>query len=242
VISVVPLRRLLALAPLAAATLLAAEKPALAILTITVYETGSNLVVQASGSLNLPSSFSNASCALGQPGGVIASLVIAPAPAPPLQFICTGPESSTLAAYAITGPLTFFATTAATTSPGTGYGPAISVSGLSVYFNPTYSAISLESSYVSGSTIASSATFNGVTLADLGFTAPSALGTWTLAGTGDTINLVASGPPVVNSPPSAVPGPLPLFGAAAAFCYSRRLRRRVTQSHSAANPAGPIRA
>jgi len=36
---------------------------------------------------------------------------------------------------------------------------------------------------------------------------------------------------VIGAPPSpstAVPGPLPLFGAAAAFGWSRRLRKRIT--------------
>jgi hypothetical protein len=55
----------------------------------------------------------------------------------------------------------------------------------------------------------SRATFNNTTRARLGFTTTGLIGTWTLAGTGDTIN-------VVIVPPTAVPGPLPLFGAAAA--------------------------
>jgi hypothetical protein len=64
--------------------------------------------------------------------------------------------------------------------------------------------------HVNNTPIVSSATFSSSTLAGLGFTISSGLiGTWTLADTLDTIN-------VVLGPPAAVPGPLPLFGAAAA--------------------------
>jgi hypothetical protein len=40
--------------------------------------------------------------------------------------------------------------------------------------------------------------------------------------------------------PAEVPGPLPLFGAAAAFGYSRRLRRRVSLSRVVPNPADSL--
>jgi len=80
----------------------------------------------------------------------------------------------------------------------------------------------ISSSYISGSPIVSASTFAGETLASLGFTINSGLlGSWTLNGTGDTIQAFL-GPPA-----AAVPGPLPLFGAAAAFGWSRRLRKRI---------------
>jgi hypothetical protein len=80
----------------------------------------------------------------------------------------------------------------------------------------------ISSSYISGSPIVSASTFAGETLASLGFTINSGLlGSWTLNGTGDTIQAFL-GPPT-----AAVPGPLPLFGAAAAFGWSRRLRKRI---------------
>ena len=84
----------------------------------------------------------------------------------------------------------------------------------------------ISSSYISGSPIVSASTFAGETLASLGFTINSGLlGSWTLNGTGDTIQAFL-GP---ASPPSAVPGPLPLLGAGAAFGWSRRLRHRIAQ-------------
>jgi len=75
----------------------------------------------------------------------------------------------------------------------------------------------------------SEAVFNGKSLADFGITTSGLLGTWTLQPAdgsdpytaNDTINLIA-GPPS-----AAVPGPLPLLGAGAAFGWSRRLRKRI---------------
>jgi hypothetical protein len=73
----------------------------------------------------------------------------------------------------------------------------------------------------------SSTTFNGKSLLGIGITTTGLLGTWTLAEIGDTIEVRTGAPPAAN-----VPGPLPLFGAAAAFGYSRRLRRRVSLNRS----------
>ena len=69
--------------------------------------------------------------------------------------------------------------------------------------------------------INSSYTFTGVTLANLGFTTNGLIATWTLNSTGDAINVV------VGAPVTSVPSPLPLFGAGAAFGWSRRLRKRI---------------
>lgn len=86
------------------------------------------------------------------------------------------------------------------------------------------SRFGINSTYVSGSPVVSSATFTGKTLADLGLTPTSGtLGTWTLAATGDTISV------------NVVPGPMPVLGAAAAYSFSRRLRRRIRQSQVVAD-------
>ena len=107
--------------------------------------------------------------------------------------------------------------------------PATSTTGLATVFW-AIGGFGIQSTYSSGDPVVSSATFAGQTLAGLGFTTPGLLGTWTLAVTNDTINVVVGAPPASAS----APGPLPVFGAAAAFGYSRRLRRRVSQSSSSA--------
>jgi len=53
--------------------------------------------------------------------------------------------------------------------------------------------------------------------------------------TAGTSILVGAGSP--PPPPASVPGPLPLFGATAAFGWSRRLRRRTLQS---SRPSAPV--
>lgn len=81
------------------------------------------------------------------------------------------------------------------------------------------SEFDISPTYTPGTPIISNAIFSGKTLADLGLTPTSGLlGTWTLVGTGDTINV------------NVVPGPLPVLGAGVAFGFSRRLRRRIRQS------------
>ena len=68
----------------------------------------------------------------------------------------------------------------------------------------------LDPSCISGSPIISDAIFVGITLADIGLTpAFGVLGTWTLEGTGETINV------------NVVPGPLSLAGAAFSGAGSR---------------------
>jgi hypothetical protein len=97
------------------------------------------------------------------------------------------------------------------------------VSGITTAFSGNGGVLIIDNSYVLGIPIISSATFNGKTLADFGLTPSSgSLGTWTLNGTTETINV------------RVVPGPLPLLGAGAAFGFSRRLRRRVNAYRSLA--------
>jgi len=55
----------------------------------------------------------------------------------------------------------------------------------------------------------------------LGFTTTGLIGTWSLTGTSETIQMI------VGPPTAAAPGPLPVFGAAVAFGWSRRLRKRI---------------
>ena len=195
------------LAPLALVSLIAAERPAEAVLTYYIYEPGGtgNVVVETLGSLNLPSGVATEGCTAA-PFGVIFSSVAA---------ICTGPTSQ-LNVHAIScpgafiGPDNLFADSAsgiATLSIGGGMGQGL---------------FGIDATYTGGPIISSS-TFGMSTLAGLGFTTTGLLGTWTLDGTGDTIEVRVAAPPA--PPTSATPGPLPILGAAAAFGSVRKLRR-----------------
>jgi MYXO-CTERM domain-containing protein len=96
---------------------------------------------------------------------------------------------------------------------GTSYNPA---------FHAYKSTYALDPSYVLGQQFFSSATYNGTNLAAQGFTTTGLIGTWTIDGTSESINVFVGPPPV--------PGPLPLLGAGAALAWSRRLRKRTTSS------------
>ncbi len=195
----------------ASASLLLCQGQAKAVLTYNIFESNGNVIIQATGNLNLPTSIGSGRC--DETNGAISS---------GYAIICTGP-SSTLSRYGITGPTSFDG------SVLNGHGT--STSSISTYISgnplsPVTSGFGISSGYSSGDPIFSSSTIAGKTLASLGFTSSSGLlGSWTLDGTGDTIQAFL-GP---ASPPSAVPGPLPLLGAGAAFGWSRRLRHRITQ-------------
>ncbi len=190
----------------APAALLLSQGQAKAILTYNIFESAGNVVVQTNGSIDLtgavPVMGAGSDC--GTNGSVISLFA----------FICTG-NNTTMDYYDISGPQSF---------NGSAFSfPSSSVSGISTFlqgFVPGFLAI--DQAYASGTPIVSSATFNGQTLASLGFTTTGLIGTWTLDGTSESIQ-VFLGPPS----PAAVPGPLPLVGAAAAFSFSRRLRKRI---------------
>jgi len=192
----------------APAALLLSQGQAKAILTYNIFESGGNVVVQTSGSLNLPQT-SIGSKVCNANGGIVSSIAV----------ICTGPQGN-LPFYGITGSPSFngFVTN----------GNGSSASATSTFLvgginSDAPVGFGISSSYISGSPIVSTSTIAGETLSSLGFTINSGLlGSWTLDGTGDTIQAFL-GPPA-----AAVPGPLPLLGAGAAFGWSRRLRKRIS--------------
>ncbi|MFM7269878.1 MAG: hypothetical protein ACKOZT_15070 [Cyanobium sp.] len=87
---------------------------------------------------------------------------------------------------------------------------------------PTAQLFGLDESYVLDNPITGSTLFAGLRFADLGISEPGLIGEWTLAGTSETVRLVATYP--------VVPAPLPLLGAAAATGWGRALRRRIRRS------------
>jgi hypothetical protein len=205
----------------APAALLLSQGQAKAVLYINIFDDGPNLKVTVNGSIspgNAGTSTAPASDCFGS-----GSLSGQSNPTDP-STLCTGIDA--VSSYGdITGPIGF---------GGTGLlAPASSVTGFSFQFfplsyntgtvpNPAFdvykNTYALDPSYVLGQIFSSSATFNGKSLASEGFTATGLVGTWTIVGTSESIN-VFIGPPV--------PGPLPLLGAGAAFGWSRRLRKRI---------------
>ncbi len=211
------------LAPLLAApaALLLSQGQAKAVLTYNIFESGGNVIVRSSGSLTLPNSYDNFTI---NESGFWNDFNDAFGTGP------ASPEPNRIPAFKISGP---------TSIPGTTtFQPASSVSGLTagIFAGPAYNAF-FGSQFLllkgySGGEIFSEAVYSGKTLSNFGITASGLFGTWTLQPANqsdpytanDTIQLIVSAP----TPPSvAAPGPLPLFGAAAAFGWSRRLRKRI---------------
>lgn len=222
-------RTVLLLAPLALGSLLATERPAQAVLTYYIYESGGNVEVAGMGSLILPSASAGTDYCWEGSGNTADSGVLRSNGV----LVCTGLDI-TDRKYQVSGPTAINGTV--NTNPPSGI-----ASGLSTYLSSTTFVI--QSSYISGNPITTGATFSGTTLAALGFTAtvPTSLGTWTLQGDGggDTITIVLGAPP---APSAAAPSPLPLLGASAAFGFSRRLRRRLNHTSAGADPAGSLNA
>ncbi len=197
------------------AALLLSQGQAKAVLTYNIFESGGNVVVRASGSLNLPNSFDSFGICL--PAGEWK--------AP--NYTCTGSNPVQLV-YRLSG---------SNVLPGTASNTADNVSGIPTVLAPLYAfygfpVLTIDTGYTGGNII-SEAIFNGKTLAsDFGITTTGLVGTWTLQpadnsdpySANDTIQFIVGAP---TPPSAAVPGPLPLFGAGAAFAWSRRLRKRI---------------
>jgi len=203
----------------AQAILLLNQGQAKAILNVRIFDDGPNLKVTVDGSITgsagtfLFNDYCGANGFLsGQFDGTMPSL------------ICSG-HDRTSGYYSITGPAGY---------GGTGYlNGADSVDGYSFIFIPSSfntasiykSTYQLDDTYVLGAPFFSSATFNGKSLASEGFTTTGLIGTWTIDGSAESINVcIGTGP---CSSVSSTPGPLPLLGAGAAFGWSRRLRKRI---------------
>ena len=189
----------------APAALLLIQGQAKAILNYNIFESGGNVVVQTSGGLDLSGATPEASSGCGVQG------LIKSAPGAICSGVDTGLSGSS--SYLITGPTSFIGTA--------DLAPASSVSGTSTVLYGLISRFRIDSSYTLNSPIVSSATFNSQTLSSLGFTTTGLIGTWTIDGTPESINVY------IGPPATSVPGPLPLLGAGAAFGWSRRLRKRI---------------
>lgn len=217
-----------ALSVLAGSCVALAATPAEAILTFYIFENpanGNNVRLLAEGSLTTPSvAASPASCAVNGAIDFAGS------------SICAGTQAVDLRNY-VTTPI-------ANTNNFLNYSPAVLLTGstssidspaspfayLDVFSNQFY----ISNQYVSGTQISSYSDFVGNFNTLLGPTATTSgtLGTW-MIGTGpldptNTVIVQFGAPPGPGpGPGSTVPGPLPVLGGAAAFGWSRRLRRRI---------------
>jgi hypothetical protein len=191
------------IAPLLAApaSLLLLQGQAKAILTFEILQTGSNVTINASGSISQLSAYE---FQVSNPGGAIQA---------DQAGIAAGVRPScTWDFYAVNGPSNF----------GTGgLLEADTSSGDCVQSYKT--ALGLPVSYVPGTPLSASMTFENKTLADFGLSTTSGLlGEWVLTGTSEKFQVWAGPAPTAN-----VPGPVLLLGAAAALGWSRRLRKRI---------------
>ena len=187
----------------APAALLLSQEQAKAVLTYNFFESAGNVIVQTSGRLNL-----TGATPLGPDVGCGPAAFDSD-----VAVLCTGVKNN-YNGYAISGPSAF---------DGNGNLQfASSVSGINIIIIGVVNTFAIDSTYVSTTPIVSSATFNNQTLTSLGFATTGLIGTWSLTGTSETIQMFVGNPPA-----AAVPGPLPLFGAGAAFGWSRRLRKRI---------------
>jgi hypothetical protein len=115
----------------------------------------------------------------------------------------------------VTGPTNFGP------GPGSIFAIANSVTGDFGGISKVIGGVIVPANYTSGSSILGTATYLGQTFQSLGLTPGVYEWTWGSANV-DSYKLT------VISQPAAVPGPLPLVGAGAAFSLSRRLRKRIS--------------
>jgi hypothetical protein len=188
-----------------------------ALLVYNIYQSGGDVVVRTSGSLDLSSvgAINNDSC--GNDGTLFSAFAA----------ICTGPDAN-LNLYAVAGSSAFDGTVFDVTGVTFG-GISTIILGDPTPVQLAAPVFGITPGYVSGTPIISSSVFIGRTLYDdpingLGFTPGTTglIGTWTITGTGEAIYACLGPDSCVPSP-----APLPVLGASAAFGWSRRLRRRL---------------
>ena len=137
----------------------------------------------------------------------------------------TGPDLAPLVTYSgISGPTSFGSDTI-------GYpGDSFDSDSNSVYLLASIGKIYLPTGYTGSGAISSTTTFSGTSLAVLGLTPnTSIVWTWGTGGPDRTFQLDIE----------PVPAPLPVLGAASAFGWSRRLRRRIRGRAAHASAPNP---
>jgi len=203
--------------------LLLCQGRAEAILNYYIFADGGNLKIETRGSLMLTglSSQTGSVCTPPPPGGFLQ---------PSQALICSGVEAvgNPYRKYNLSGPKDF---DYVDSGSGNSVGPANATTGSRNWLwakeSPVDSYFYIIDPYDNGP-INSSATFTDKSLASVGLdsTSPGTnIGSWTFFGDTNPTNVINV---IVGAPPGLpVPAPLPLFGTAAAYGWSRRLRRRI---------------
>ncbi len=208
----------------APAALLLGQGQAKAGLDVRIFNDGPNLTVKVTGSLASLGTNSGAPVSDCFGNGSLEGQFD---PADP-SSLCTGINSPG-SYYSVTGPAGWGG------NGNTPYAGLSSVQGFNFQLYPSSyntgtSSVSnfdiykqtytIDTAYVLGADFFSSATFSGRSLASEGFMVNGLVGTWTINGTSESINVYVGA--------ASVPGPLPLLGVGAAFGWSRRLRKRTS--------------
>ena len=196
----------------AAALVLATPQPAEAVLVFNIIEQLSGITITGTGSIVTPNTNTGV-----DPFATPAQFATSAS----LNQLVSGNPANRGLRFNLSGPATFG------TNP-VGSILATSTSGDTIRFGPTRARITLPSGYISGASLSTTAFYASRTLADLGITPTfrGSLGTW------DVVN--SSGLKFDEVQLAVVPGPLPILGAGVAFGFSRRLRRRISESKSVA--------
>ncbi len=162
-------------APLALVSVLVAERPAAAGLIFNFFPSGSDVVINSVGSLNLPSNDFESSC--------FANGFFRPENA----TICTGYDAPSWGFY-IDGPDGLGFTKPALYANSVA-GPVVGMAADVIVIDKSYALNSL-------TIFNSTATFNNTTLSDLGFTTTGVIATWNLRGSSQTVQVVATPGPL----------------------------------------------
>ena len=207
----------------APAALFLNQGQAKAVLNFNIFQSGADVVIQGSGSINLTGSTPGPTANCTSPEGAtnsggIFSSIAGLSSGNPNPTVCTVYQLQVTTTSFGTGPNsnTFTSSALSTGAYRLGFFGDPSRVGFPFFF--------IGPNYLSDSPISVSTRLAGVSLAQLAFSPTSGLiGTWSLIGSGDTIT--AS---IIDEPVASTPAPLPLLGVGAAFGWSRRLRKRIT--------------
>ena len=196
----------------AAALVLATPQPAEAVLVFNIIEQLSGITIQGTGSIVTPDTNEGA-----DPFATSARFATSTS----LDQIVSGNPADRGLRFNLSGPATFGTTPVGTIK-------ATSSPGDFIRFGPSQARLALPSGYISGASLSATSFYASRTLADLGITPNfrGSLGSW------DVVNV--NGLKFDEVQLAVVPGPLPIVGAGVAFGFSRRLRRRISESKSVA--------